>query len=77
MAFRQGEVGSQLVTDVRQLGPVQMGAPAEAVRIAAGKRRTLLGALALRIGRTVGTDELAEVLWGDQPPGSVGKLLQV
>lgn len=65
------------MTDVRLLGPVEIGPTGNPTRIAAGKQRTLLAALALHAGRAVDTAALVEVLWGEQPPASAGKLLQV
>lgn len=38
--------------------------------------RAVLAALVLRAGRPVTTDELAEALWGDDPPGTWPKQLQ-
>ncbi len=40
------------------------------------RERTLLSALVLRAGRPVTTDELAEALWGDEPPATWTKQLQ-
>ena len=33
--------------------------------------------LALRVGRTVSADRLVEGLWGEQPPASAPKMVQL
>ena len=40
------------------------------------RERSVLSALVLRAGRPVTTDELADALWGDEPPGTWAKQLQ-
>jgi DNA-binding SARP family transcriptional activator/outer membrane protein assembly factor BamB len=40
------------------------------------RERSVLAALVLRAGRHVTTDELADALWGDDPPGTWAKQLQ-
>ena len=40
------------------------------------RERAVLSALVLRAGRPVTTDELADALWGDEPPGTWQKQLQ-
>ncbi len=40
------------------------------------RERAVLSALVLRAGRPVTTDELADALWGDEPPGTWPKQLQ-
>ena len=40
------------------------------------RERSVLSALVLRADRPVTTDELAEALWGDEPPGTWQKQLQ-
>jgi len=49
-------------------GPVPLPAP---------KHRRLLAALALGGGRTQSNDELLDAIWGEAPPSSARKLLQV
>jgi DNA-binding SARP family transcriptional activator len=46
-----------------------------AVRVARGGQRALLAALLLKAGRLVTTGELAEVLWGAEPPSTAGAAL--
>ena len=44
---------------------------------AAGKPRALLAMLALNAGSTVSTERLIDGLWGEQPPATATKLVQV
>jgi DNA-binding SARP family transcriptional activator len=46
------------------------------VQVRPGKQRALLAALLLAAGRVAPLDELAEVLWGSQPPPSAGVTAQ-
>lgn len=62
---------------VRLLGPVDATRDGADVRIGAMKQRMLLAALALRIGETVSADVLIDVLWGERPPPTAAKALQV
>ncbi|MEO6713523.1 MAG: BTAD domain-containing putative transcriptional regulator [Mycobacteriales bacterium] len=62
---------------IRLLGPLEIGPEGTPTTIAAAKPRTLLAALAVRVGQPVSTDTLVEALWGDDPPPSAGKLLQI
>lgn len=50
------------------LGPFTVRCAGEAVPVTASRQRAVLAALLLSAGRTVGLDELAEVLWGTMPP---------
>ncbi len=61
---------------VRVLGPVEVEVAGERRVPEVARVRALLGALALRVGRTVSTDELIDALWGDDPPRSAAKTLQ-
>ena len=63
--------------DVGLLGPLQVVRDGETVRIAAPKQRALLALLALEVGQTVSTDELADSLWRGEPPDSAATALQV
>lgn len=61
----------------RVLGPLEVvgpdGAPLE---LNARKLRTLLSALLVSPGHTVGLDRIIEVLWGDAPPAAATATLQ-
>jgi hypothetical protein len=52
------------------LGPLLVRRGGAVVRVAPGKQRVVLAVLLLRGGRVAGLDELAEALWGGQPPPS-------
>jgi DNA-binding SARP family transcriptional activator len=52
------------------LGPLTVRRAGVEVPIPAGKQQVVLAALLLRGGRVAGIGELAEALWGEQPPPS-------
>ena len=55
------------------LGPLSIDGVASVL----GRRdRAVLSALAVRPGEVLGADQLAEVLWGDEPPASWPKVIQ-
>lgn len=62
---------------VRLLGPFEVGTGPTPARIPAGKPRSLLAALAVNAGTVVGVDALTVTLWGDSPPASAAKQLQI
>ncbi len=61
---------------LRVLGPTELVGDDGPIRLPA-KPRTLLVALALRRGGDASADELRDELWGESPPDSAPKLLQV
>src|SRR6266545_4214010 len=63
--------------EISVLGPVEVSAGGRPVAIGAGKPRALLALLALREGSTVTTDRLVEGLWGEQPPATATKMVQL
>jgi len=58
------------------LGPLAVHGPRGTVEVVGAKERTLLAHLVSAGGRVVAVDELADSLWGDQPPRAPGKALQ-
>ncbi len=58
------------------LGPLLVGSGRETVAIPPGKQRTVAAALLLRANRAVTLDELAEALWGEDPPPSTRATLR-
>lgn len=50
---------------------------AQPVRVSSFKQRALLAALACRAGSAVSVDRLVQTLWGDSPPRTANKNLQV
>jgi DNA-binding SARP family transcriptional activator len=63
--------------DLRLLGPIEARRDARPVALGAPKQRAVLAMLALQVGRTVSVDRLAEGLWGEQPPASAPKMVQL
>jgi DNA-binding SARP family transcriptional activator len=58
------------------LGPLLVRMNGEVVLIPRGKQRTLLAMLLLRAGQIVPGDQLADMLWGPEPPPSAVVTLQ-
>ena len=59
------------------LGPVEVSVGGRRVPVGAGKPRALLTLLALHEGAAVSTDRLVEGLWGEEPPASATKMVQL
>jgi WD40 repeat protein/DNA-binding SARP family transcriptional activator len=65
------------VLEIRVLGPIQASADGHPLVLGAGKPRAVLAMLALRPGETVSTDRLIDGLWGEGPPATAVKLVQL
>jgi DNA-binding SARP family transcriptional activator len=63
--------------DLRLLGPIEARLGDRTVVLGAHKQRALLAILGLEANRTVSADRLAEGLWGEQPPSSAPKMVQL
>ena len=63
--------------DVRLLGPLEVRLEDRPIELGPRKQRAVLAMLALEPGQTVSADRLAEGLWGDEPPSSGGKMVQL
>ena len=63
--------------DVRLLGPLEVRLGDGPVELGPRKQRAVLAMLALEVGRTVSADRLAEGLWGEEPPASAPKMVQL
>jgi WD40 repeat protein/DNA-binding SARP family transcriptional activator len=63
--------------DISVLGPVEVRAAGQSVAIAPGKPRALLALLALHEGSTLSTDRLVAGLWGEEPPATAVKMVQL
>jgi len=63
--------------DVQVLGPVEASVEGRSIPLGGGKPRALLAMLALNAGSTVSTERLIDGLWGEEPPASANKLVQV
>ena len=66
-----------MVLEVRVLGPLEVRADGVAVELPGHKHRRLLAALTLANGRVCSVDVLADAVWGETPPPSARKLLQL
>jgi len=62
---------------VRVLGSVEASVGGREVTLGAGKPRALFALLALHAGEAVSADRLIEGIWGEQPPATAAKMLQV
>jgi DNA-binding SARP family transcriptional activator len=63
--------------ELRLLGPLEVHDNGRIVPIGGGRRRSLLALLALHPNEIVSTDRLIDELWGDRPPATASKGLQV
>ncbi len=63
--------------DLRLLGPLEVRLGDGPVELGPRKQRAVLAMLALEAGRTVSADHLVEGLWGDEPPSSAAKMVQL
>jgi DNA-binding SARP family transcriptional activator len=57
-----------VVLEVRVLGPVEVVMHGTHVRLAKRQHRLIVAFLGIEVGRTVLSDRLIELLWGDRPP---------
>jgi YVTN family beta-propeller protein len=62
---------------VRLLGAIEARLDERPIPLGPPKQRAVLAMLALQAGRTVSADRLAEGLWGEQPPASASKMVQL
>jgi predicted ATPase/DNA-binding SARP family transcriptional activator len=63
--------------DIRVLGALEVDGDDGRVRLPAAKLRQVLAALLVQLGETRSADALIEAVWGESPPASARKLLQV
>ena len=63
--------------EIGVLGPLEVTGEQGLVRLEAHKQRRLLAALVARAGEACSTDVLIDALWGESPPSSAPKLLQI
>ena len=63
--------------DLRLLGPVEASVDDHPVAIGAGKPRALLAMLALNEGNAVSSERLIDGLWGEAPPATAPKMVQI
>jgi DNA-binding SARP family transcriptional activator len=63
--------------DFRILGPLEALDEGRAVMLGGGKQRALLALFLLHRGETLSTDRLIDELWGERPPATAAKTVQV
>jgi WD40 repeat protein/DNA-binding SARP family transcriptional activator len=63
--------------EIRVLGPVDVRVDGHALQLGGSKQRAVLAMLALHANRTVTADELVDGLWGERPPASAAKNIQL
>ena len=63
--------------DVRLLGPVEVSLGGRALPLGATKQRAVLAMLALQPNAVVSVDRLVDGLWGEEPPASAAKMVQL
>ena len=63
--------------DLRLLEPLEAHHDDRPVELGPRKQRAVLAMLALEVGRTVSADRLAEGLWGEAPPATAPKMIQL
>jgi DNA-binding SARP family transcriptional activator len=63
--------------DFRILGPLEVLDEGHRVALGGDKQRALLGLLLVNAGETLSTDRLIDELWGERPPATAAKTVQV
>jgi DNA-binding SARP family transcriptional activator len=63
--------------DFRILGPLEVLDEGRRVALVGSKQRALLGLLLINAGETLSTDRLIDELWGERPPATAAKTVQV
>ncbi len=59
------------------LGPVEATIDGRPISLGPKKQRGLLAVLALHANETVSVDRLVDALWGDRPPATARKMVQL
>jgi DNA-binding SARP family transcriptional activator len=62
---------------IHLLGPVELSSDNGRVAVGGPKPRALLAMLALDAGSTVSAERLIDGLWGDEPPATAAKMVQL
>ncbi|MFL5780460.1 MAG: ATP-binding protein [Thermoleophilaceae bacterium] len=63
--------------DFRILGPLEVAVDGGVVPLGGGKQRALLAVLLLHANEVLSSDRLIDSLWGERPPDTAAKALQV
>jgi DNA-binding SARP family transcriptional activator len=74
---REGLSATVPALDIRILGPLEIHAGEIRLTYAGERRGALLAILLLNANRVVSIDQLIDELWGDEPPASGAKAVQV
>src|SRR4051812_38580955 len=64
-------------TDLQLLGPVEATLDGRPIPLGATKQRAVLAMLALHPNATVSVDRLVDGLWGEDPPATAPKMVQL
>src|SRR4051795_8958723 len=59
------------------LGPLEASVGGRPIALGGAKQRSLFAILALNAGATVPTERIVEALWGEDPPASAAKMVQL
>jgi DNA-binding SARP family transcriptional activator len=63
--------------DFRILGPLEVLDEGRVLRLGGSKQRALMALLVLHANETLSTDRLVDALWGERPPATAAKTVQV
>jgi DNA-binding SARP family transcriptional activator/tetratricopeptide (TPR) repeat protein len=63
--------------DFRILGPLEVLDEGRALSVGGSKQRALLALLVLHVNEPLSTDRLIDALWGERPPATAAKTVQV
>ena len=63
--------------DLQLLGPVEATVQGRPIPLGATKQRALLAILALHVNSTVSNEFLVDALWGEEPPATAPKMVQL
>ena len=74
---RRTGLASPAIMEFRVLGPLEALQEGRAVMLGGSKQRALLALLLLHANERLSADRLIDELWGERPPATAGKSLQV
>src|SRR3954465_14855385 len=63
--------------EIRILGTLQVLDDDREIGLGGARQRAVLAILLLHPGETVSVDRIVDLMWGDQPPGTAVKTVQV
>ena len=66
-----------LTVEFRLLGPLEVADDDRPLALGGGKQRSLFALLLLHANQVVSTERLIDELWGESPPATVSKSVQV